>query len=198
MVNNMFVFILTKASIEPIPKKLWDHPAVQKWARVRRKHPSKMILDQAFHFSAIRKLKDYQNRGRVDILHRALLTILDSKLNKKGYIDAIVIHTIQDKYFIVNPEARLPRHYLRFLGLMEDLLRKGKIETSEGKILIDQANNIEDIAKKHNITYMVCLETRGKQKRIAEAIPKPKCSFISPEAAAVLLFYRIAVVLLRF
>mgnify|MGYP000256373983 CR=1 FL=1 len=168
----MFVFILTKASLESIPKKLWNHPAVQKWAKVRRKHPSKMILDQTLHFSAIRQLEDYQNRGRVDILHRALLTILDSKLNKKGYIKAIVIHTTQDKYYIVNPEARLPRHYFRFLGIMEDLLQKGKIETPEGKTLIGQANSIEDVTKKHNIAYTICLETKGKHKRIAEVIPK--------------------------
>lgn len=166
----MYTFVLARAALELIPKSLWNHPSVRKWSKVRRKHPSRMLLDQTLHFSAIRKLEDYHNRGRADILHRALLTILDSRLNRRGLVSAVVIHTVEERFFFVRPDVRIPRHYFRFMGVMEDLLCKGVIKTKNGEILMQEAHGLEHVLEALSINYVICLEVGGKRKKIADIL----------------------------
>merc|ERR1712129_418309 len=57
---------------------------------------------------------------RPDIVHQALLTLLDSPLNKAGKLK-IFIHTQKNVLIDVNPKLRIPRTYRRFAGLMVQL-----------------------------------------------------------------------------
>jgi len=68
---------------------------------------------------------------RPDILHRCLLTLLDSPLNKAGRLK-IYIHTEKNIVIDINPTLRIPRTYKRFAGLMVQLLHKLKIRASDG------------------------------------------------------------------
>lgn len=158
----MIVFILANSPLELIPRQMWHHPAIRKWAKIRNKKPSEMILDASLHFSAIRDHGLDRNRGRLDILHRALLTILDTDLCKEGLISEIVIHTINKKVYSINPQTRLPRHYFRFIGLMEKLLLEGEIQASNIR-LIFQRKNLEETLKNNNVAYTIGFSRRGKQ-----------------------------------
>jgi len=166
---TMFTFILADAHLEPIPRKLWRHPSVRTWSKFRNKHPSKMILDQTLFYSAVRSDPELRERGRVDILHRALLTIIDSELCRSGHIRSIIIHTIRNETYIVNPKTRPPRHYFRFLGLMEKLLAEGIIASPDGKILITKGENIETIIKQR-LEYIIGLSRRGNRVDLEEYI----------------------------
>jgi len=170
----VYTFVIVRAALELIPKALWNHPAVKKWAETRRKHPSKMLLDQTLHFSAMRKLKNFENRGRADILHRALLTILDSRLSRRGLVSAIIIHTIEERYFIVKPNVRIPRHYFRFMGVMEDLLQRGVIQADNGEILMWEVASLDQILREFSISYIICLEVWGERKRIIDILQQIK------------------------
>ncbi len=122
------VFILADSSLELIPRPLHNDPIIKKYALRKRKPPSELILDATYHYKPINKsdLPDKHKRGRPDIVHRALLTILDSQLAVDFNVD-IYVHTIDNKLIWINPNARLPRHYARFIGLMETLLTKKEI-----------------------------------------------------------------------
>jgi len=74
-----------------------------------------------------KKLKRDPNEFRPDILHQELLALLDSPLNKAGYLK-IYIQTKKRVLIDVNPSIRIPRTYKRFSGLMVQLLHKMKIK----------------------------------------------------------------------
>jgi rRNA small subunit pseudouridine methyltransferase Nep1 len=74
--------------------------------------------------SSIRK--DRKKKGRPDIVHRALLTITDSPLYRTKPFD-VYIHTAEGRVFRVEKGIRPPRNYIRFCGLMEQLLKRGYV-----------------------------------------------------------------------
>jgi rRNA small subunit pseudouridine methyltransferase Nep1 len=74
-----------------------------------------------------KKLKKNPNDYRPDILHQELLALLDSPINKAGFLK-IYIATKEKVLIEVNPSIRIPRTFKRFAGLMVQLLHKMKIK----------------------------------------------------------------------
>ena len=58
-----------------------------------------------------------------NFLPQCLLTLLDSPLNKAGFLQ-VYIHTAKGVLIEVNPSVRIPRTFKRFSGLMVQLLHK--------------------------------------------------------------------------
>jgi len=157
----VFVFLLADAHLEHVPEALRGHRSVVKWARIRRKKPQDLLFDSTLLYSITKKRRNLIERGRPDILHRALLTILDSELCKLGVVRGIIIHTVLGEIYCVNPRTRLPRHYFRFLGLMEKLLNEGVILTG-GRRLIWRVRGLEEALKTCNVDYVIGLSRRGR------------------------------------
>ncbi|XP_058002420.1 ribosomal RNA small subunit methyltransferase NEP1-like isoform X5 [Hevea brasiliensis] len=63
---------------------------------------------------------------------KALLSILDSPVNKAGRLRAVYVKTDKGVLFEVKPHVRIPRTYKRFAGIMLQLLQKLSI-TAVGK-----------------------------------------------------------------
>lgn len=70
--------------------------------------------------------RTWKKEGRPDIVHRALLTITDSPIYRAKPFD-VYIHTAEGTVFKVERGIRPPRNYIRFCGLMEQLLKKGYV-----------------------------------------------------------------------
>lgn len=150
------VFILADSALELIPQKIVHFEGIKKTAKKRGKSPHSTILDSSYHHKAMTKLKDSNKRGRPDILHFCLLNLLGAPLVREAPNEIrILIHTYNGTLIEINPEIRLPKHYPRFIGLMEQLLIKGLIESKEKslmKILTDttieeEINNIPTIQR---------------------------------------------------
>ncbi|HID15949.1 MAG TPA: 16S rRNA methyltransferase, partial [Candidatus Atribacteria bacterium] len=118
--------ILAEAALETIPKQIINHPLIRKHSKKRGKKPSEMLLDTSYHYAAMKKLDGRWKRGRPDIIHITLLQILGSPANLQGKIK-VYIHTRNNKVIYINPETRLPRNYLRFTGLIEQLFKTRKV-----------------------------------------------------------------------
>jgi len=90
------------------------------------------ILNSDDHVNFLKK----QNRNpadyRPDILHQAVLAILDSPLTKAGRLQALYVKTEKGVLFEIKPHVRIPRTFKRFCGLMLQLLQKLSI-TAMGK-----------------------------------------------------------------
>ncbi|ONK81337.1 uncharacterized protein A4U43_C01F27950 [Asparagus officinalis] len=90
------------------------------------------ILNSDDHANFLKK----QNRNpadyRPDIIHQALLAILDSPLTKAGRLQALYVRTEKGVLFEVKPHVRMPRTFKRFCGLMLQLLQNLSI-TASGK-----------------------------------------------------------------
>ncbi|XP_065855152.1 uncharacterized protein [Euphorbia lathyris] len=109
------IFILEKASLE-----------------VAKVGKSYQILNSDDHSNFLRKNKKDPADYRPDIVYQALLSILDSPINKAGRLRAVYVKTDKGVLFEVRPHVRIPRTYKRFAGIMLQLLQKLSI-TAVGK-----------------------------------------------------------------
>ena len=65
----------------------------------------------------LRKMKRDPQNVRPDIVHQALMTLLDSPLNKTGHLQ-VYVHTTKNVLIEISPHIRIPRTFRRFCGLM--------------------------------------------------------------------------------
>lgn len=162
------LLILGEAGIELVPRELWSHKAVKSYAQKRDKSPNEILLDMSYHYSAMKKLKNWRKRGRPDIVHLCLLEALESPLNKRGMLE-IYVHTYDNKIIYINSDVRLPRHYLRFIGLIEQLLIKGKVPPQAKMPLLKvREHGIRELIRELNPSKIFLLDESGHRMKIME------------------------------
>ncbi len=154
----MLTLILADAELELIPQKLWGHPAVVAYTKRRKKKAKMCMLDATYHHSAMKELDDGGRRGRPDIVHMFMLLALDSIANQEGEV-RVAVHTRNDEIIEVNPETRLPKHYDRFIGLMESLYDMEAVPSRKNPLLeltygYPLKEYIEDIRRDEEIIAM--------------------------------------------
>ncbi|TDH67113.1 hypothetical protein CCR75_006200 [Bremia lactucae] len=97
------------------------------------------LLNCDDHKGLHKKLNRDASQSRPDILHQELMALLDSPLNKAGYLkargctDDMYIRSTKGVLIEVSSQMRVPRTYKRFAGLMVQLLHMLKIRSSDGK-----------------------------------------------------------------
>lgn len=101
------IFILEKASLE-----------------VAKVGKSYQLLNSDDHANFLRKNNRNPADYRPDIVHQALLMILDSRINKSGRLRAVYVRTEKGVLIEVKPYVRIPRTFKRFAGIMLQLLQK--------------------------------------------------------------------------
>ncbi|WJX21861.1 rRNA small subunit pseudouridine methyltransferase Nep1 [Trifolium repens] len=107
------IFILEKASLEV--------------AKVGKTY---QLLNSDEHANFLLKNNKNPDDYRPDICHQALLSILDSPLNKAGRLKAVYIRTEKGILIEVKPHVLIPRTFRRFAGLMLKLLQKLSISAA--------------------------------------------------------------------
>ena len=125
--DNMFHLIFAESALELVPDEIRGHPAVRNQAQRSGKRPTEDILDGTFHHSAMKRLDNWEQRGRPDIIHMSLLVSQGSILNREGHLRTY-IHTINNELIEVDPKTRLPRNLERFKGLISKLLLEGELK----------------------------------------------------------------------
>ncbi len=155
--------ILLESALETVPQEIWRHPAVVKNARRRGKKPGETLLDVSLHYHAMKNLKDREKRGRPDIVHTTLLELLESPLNKEGHL-GVYVHTYQGHVIFIDPSTRIPRNYNRFVGLMEQLFKYGKVPPDAEKPLIYiKTLTLEKLLEKIGCKGLVILWEKGER-----------------------------------
>jgi len=165
----MLILVLAESALETVPEELWDHPAVRKYSRRRKKKPNVTILDRSYHHAAMKMLKEAEKRGRPDIVHFCLLEALRSPLNKEGLLD-VYVHTINDYVISVDPETRLPRNYDRFIGLMEQLFELGRAPQSGRVLLMLERKNMRQLFSEINPTHVIVFSRIGSPMSLKDVI----------------------------
>ncbi len=150
--------VFLETSLELVPAEISRHPSVVKDARRRKKKPTKIILDDSKHHTAMKDLEEREKRGRPDIIHQCLLSALDSRASR--FLD-IYVHTVNDVIIWINNETRLPRNYNRFIGLMEDLFEKKEIRADDKVLLKILDSDLEEILE--GSEKIVVLSERGER-----------------------------------
>jgi rRNA small subunit pseudouridine methyltransferase Nep1 len=173
----MISLIISESALELGPYELEDHPSVISHARKLGKHSSEILLDNSWHFAAMKGIKNEIKRGRPDIVHFSILeatTIplyLENKLN-------LFVHTIDDKVIRFGKNVHLPKSYHRFQGVMEKLYQEKKIIANNEILLEIKEQTFSELLGEIKPSKIVGFSTEGElssYEKIAAQISDNSC-----------------------
>ena len=176
----MLNIILTESSLELIPKQLINHPSVISYCKKFKKTPSTTLLDNSWHFGAMKGLDNEMKRGRPDIIHLTLLSLCTTPAFYENKIK-VFVHTINDKVISLNNKTRLPKSYHRFQGLIEKLFHTNKIETNNEILMELHSSSLSELISEIKPTKIIGLTTKGKKttlEKLVQQIPDNSCIII--------------------
>lgn len=119
----------------------------------------------------MKTLEEGEKRGRPDIIHFALLEALGAPLNKEGLLQTYV-HTIHDYVIALNPEARLPRNYLRFVGLVEQLFESERVPHTGSALLRLERKTLPQLLREIKSDHVTAFSRKGKYQLLEEAVSR--------------------------
>ena len=158
----MLSLILAESSLELVPKELRTHPSIISHAQKINKKPFEILLDNSWHFAAMKGINNEIKRGRPDLVHFSILEATTIPLFFENKIQ-IFIHTINDKVITINKNVRIPKSYHRFAGLFEKLFLERKIEIENQKLLSIKDQTFSELIDQINPSDIIGLSTNGKQ-----------------------------------
>jgi len=115
------------------------------------KEPDEVLLDRAYHHAAMQKLArkshslQVEKMGRPDIVHNSLLQVLETPLNWENRL-RVFVHTQDDHVISINPRIRIPKNYIRFVGLIEQLFSKGRVPEHGDPLMQIEKSSLERLA----------------------------------------------------
>lgn len=163
----MLTLVLADAELERVPQRLTGHQQVVTSAQRAGVVPSRMLLDSSLHYAALRDLPDGERRGRPDLVHFFLLTVLESIANKEGKV-RVFIHTRNDDVITVAPQTRLIRNYNRFCGLVQQLFANGSLNTPEPLLSLERKVPLPDLLARIGAERCIVLDPAGASRRPEE------------------------------
>jgi len=160
----LITFALAEAALELVPVEIQKHPAVRRNARRRGKKPSDVLLDVSLHFAAMKNLEGWEKRGRPDIVHTTLLYVLATPLCRKGLM-RVYVHTAADLVVEVRPDTRIPKNYQRFVGLMEQLLKEGRVPPKGEALMKVVGKGFSYVLEASQPSFIALLSEKGTPTR---------------------------------
>ncbi len=153
--------VLAESGLELIPKEIQIHSTVINSAKKKGKKACDILLDISLHYRAMKSLPKWYKRGRPDIVHISLLLALSSPLNDSGLL-RFYIHTLNDIIIHVDPKTRIPRNYNRFVGLMEQLLKLGKVPPNSSKpLMVVEKRSLQQFMYEKGFDEIILLHEKG-------------------------------------
>ena len=158
----MISLILTESSLELVPNELKSHPSVISHAQKLGKKSSEILLDNSWHFAAMKGIKNEIKRGRPDLVHFCILEATTIPLYQKNEIK-IYIHTINDKVIYFGNNVHIPKSYHRFAGLIEKLFLEKTIESNGDVLLEIKDKSFSDLIDEIKPSTVIGLSSKGKK-----------------------------------
>lgn len=174
--------ILAESALETVPRSICSHPAVVSHARNTGKPAYGMLLDNSWHYAAMRGLSNAEKRGRPDLVHICMMSATSTPLYRRYDALSIYIHTIDNHTIHLGRGVRIPKSYHRFAGLVESLYEKGAIyrgarrpagrhpqksdpngrgRGEEPMIVLRRGQSFSDLVREQGFSRVVGLSTAG-------------------------------------
>ena len=176
----MISLIISESALELVPFELEDHPSVISHARKLGKYSSEILLDNSWHFAAMKGIKNEIKRGRPDLVHFSILEATTIPLYLKNKLN-LFVHTIDDKVIFIGENVRLPKSYHRFSGLLEKLYQEKQIVTNNDVLLEIKDQSFSELIDEINPTKVIGFSTKGissSYEKIAAEISDNSCLVI--------------------
>jgi len=121
--------ILAESALEIIPKELRNNYLILNYLKKVNKSANEVLLDKSYHYSAMRegKIDSIWKRGRPDLVHICLMSILSTPLFLRNLVN-VYVHTIDNKVIFIGKQVRIPKSFRRFEGLMIKLFQEREIK----------------------------------------------------------------------
>ena len=164
----MISLVLAESSLEIVPSELQSHPSVISHAQKLDKSPDEILLDNSWHFAAMKGIYNEIKRGRPDLVHFSILEATTIPLYFKNKIQ-IFIHTINDNVIYVGNNVRIPKSYHRFEGVIEKLFQEKKITTNNEILLEIKEKTFSELIDDINSSKVIGFSTTGIPKSYEKA-----------------------------
>ncbi len=176
----MFSMILAESALELIPLELQDHPSVLSHAQKLGKHPSEILLDNSWHFAAMKGINNEIKRGRPDLVHFSILEATAIPLYLQNKIK-IYIHTVDDNVIYIGENVHIPKSYHRFEGLIEKLFLEKTIQSDTDVLLEIKKKSFTELINEIKPSEIIGFSTKGKLssfEKISSQISNNSCIVI--------------------
>ena len=167
----MISLILAESALELVPDELQNHNSVISHAEKLKKHPSEILLDNSWHFAAMKGIENEFKRGRTDLVHFCILEATTIPLYKKNKIK-IYIHTINDKVIYFGENVNIPKSYHRFEGLAEKLFVEKTIESAGNTLLEIKDKSFLELIDDIKPSKIIGLSRNGEKHSFEDTVSK--------------------------
>ncbi len=156
----MISLILSESALELVPSELTHHPSVISHARKLGKYPSEILLDNSWHFAAMKGIENEMKRGRPDLVHFSILEATTIPLYLQNKMK-LFVHTVDDKIISFGENVHIPKSYHRFAGVIEKLYKEKEIITNNDTLLKITDGTFSDLLDKINPSKTIGFSTNG-------------------------------------
>lgn len=176
----MISLVLAESALELVPLELQDHPSVLSHAQKLGKNPSEILLDNSWHFAAMKGINNEIKRGRPDLVHFSILEATTIPLYLQNKIK-IYIHTIDDKVIYIGENVHIPKSYHRFEGLIEKLFLEKIIRFDTSILLEIKEKSFSELINEIKPSKIIGFSTKGELssfEKISSEISDNTCLII--------------------
>lgn len=176
----MISLVLAESALELVPLELQDHSSVLSHAQKLGKNPSEILLDNSWHFAAMKGINNEIKRGRPDLVHFSILEATTIPLYLQNKIK-IYIHTIDDKVIYIGENVHIPKSYHRFEGLIEKLFLEKTIRFDTSILLEIKEKSFSELINEIKPSKIIGFSTKGKLssfEKISSEISDNTCLII--------------------
>ena len=176
----MISIIIAESSLELVPYELQLHPSVISHAQKLGKDPSRILLDNSWHYAAMKGISNELKRGRPDLVHFSILEATTIPLYFQNKIK-LFIHTINDKVIHVKENVHIPKSYHRFAGLIEKLFLEKTINVDGQELLSIKDQSFLELIDDLNPARIIGLSTTGEPstfEKISASLSDDSCIVI--------------------
>ena len=176
----MISLILSESALELVPYELQEHPSVISHAKKLGKHPSEILLDNSWHFAAMKGIKNEIKRGRPDLVHFSILEATTIPLYYQNKLN-LFVHTIDNKVIHFGKNVHIPKSYHRFQGVIEKLFREKNVLSKNELLLEIKDQTFSELIHEINPSNVIGFSTSGQSssyQKIASEIPDNSCIVI--------------------
>jgi rRNA small subunit pseudouridine methyltransferase Nep1 len=173
----MISLILVESALELVPSELKHHPSVVSHARKLGKYSSEILLDNSWHFAAMKGIKNEMKRGRPDLVHFSILEATTIPLYLQNKMK-LYVHTIDDKVISFGQNVHIPKSYHRFEGVIEKLYQEKQIVANDAVLLEIKNQTFSELLDEINPSKVIGFSTNGissSYEKIATEIPDNSC-----------------------
>ena len=174
----MISLILTESSLELVPFELKHHPSVVSHANKLGKRPSEILLDNSWHFAAMKGIDNEMKRGRPDLVHFSILEATTIPLYLQNKIK-LYVHTLDNQVISFGKNVHIPKSYHRFEGVIEKLYQEEKITTKDNDLLLEiKDKTFSELIDDINPSKIIGFSTKGTistYEKISKEITSNTC-----------------------